>query len=109
MAAGRRLIHLDKELEGMRWRPVKQSEGRKGRSGAVWRAHASFIHAHMHDRNGDAWSQSALCSRDIHIHGNCVLIINMLEILLSTHVHAKLIRWMNFVAGLLHVIDMRLL
>lgn len=49
MAAGRRLIRLDKELEGRREGegPVKQSEGRKGRSGAVWCTHAR-AHTCMH-------------------------------------------------------------
>jgi len=46
VAAGRRLIHLDMELEGRRKRPVKQSEGRKRRSGAVSSAQAhTCIHA----------------------------------------------------------------
>lgn len=70
VAAGRRLIRLDKELEGRGERPVKQSEGREGRSGAVWCAHAR--------------PSACMCSAPTSIHGNCVLIISVF-LLENTH------------------------
>ena len=49
MAAGRRLIRLDKELEGRRARPVKQSEERERGGQGQLGAHArtsTYVHSH---------------------------------------------------------------
>lgn len=64
MAAGRRLIRLDKELEGRR--------GRKGRSGAVL----------VHERTRAGMPTCMFCSTSGH--GNSVLIISVF-LLENTH------------------------